>query len=160
VPLAFAVCLTAAGACAQPPPPIEYPAAVSGASTTMVVRGQYEPVALDRVDRVSLESSRLVLHGSLGQAAVALPASVDTTQPTRHWALVTESSAGDTRSLTFTHAESLDDFTLVLPDSPAQFRYGVFADRNGGEVMLFAWGEGERCFWGHVTITRAGSGGR
>jgi hypothetical protein len=129
-------------------------APVTGSSKTVTVRGEYAPVALDRVTGLALENGRLVIRGPSTNVTVDPPASADPAKPVRGWALVTESTSGDTRSLTFTHETTLDDFTIDLPASDAELHYGVLAGRTGGEVMVFAWGEESRSYWGHVTIAR------
>ena len=138
-----------AGAGAQPVP-------VTGTSKTMTVKGQYQPLRIDEVGGVTLKGAQLVVRGSFESVTVDLPPAADPATVTRHWALVTESNLGDRRVLNFTHDESLDDFTLEVPASDGDIRYGVFANRaGGGEVMVFAWGSQARCFWGYVTIDRA-----
>ena len=98
---------------------------LTATSRTLSVNGEYQPVELDRVDRVSIDGSRLILHGEHGTAAVDLPANADPSQANRGWALVTEGEGDQTRTLTFTHEMSLDDFTLELPASPAPLKYDV-----------------------------------
>ena len=142
--LVLSACSRAAG---QPSP-------LSGTSQTLTVRGQYVGVeALDRVERVSIDNGRLVLRGST-TVTVELPPSADPTMPVRHWALLTETDLGRMRAINFTHDESLDEFTIELPASMAPLRFGVFAGRDGAEVMVFAWGDNSRCYWGYVTIAR------
>lgn len=147
--------LVVPGGCSSGSQAVTYPAPLTGSSQTMVVRGQYETVALDRVEGVSLDDGKLTLRGSSASVALAPPASADLSRPTRNWALVTETSAGATRVLTFTHAETLDEFTLELPASEAQIYFGVFGGPADTEVMILTWGQDSRCFWGHVTIARA-----
>jgi hypothetical protein len=141
-------CSTAAGP--------DQPVAISGESKTVTVRGQYQAIGLDRVDRVSIESSKLVLHGSTASVTIDAPASADLKRPTRHWSLVTEASLaeGRRRSITFTHGMELDEFTIELPGSEAPLRFGTFTNPDG-EVMVFAWGADSRSYWGYVTIKGA-----
>ena len=129
------------------------PVAITGESKAVTVRGQYQAIDLDRVDRVSIEGSRLVLHGSAGSIAIDAPASADLQNPTRHWSLVTDATVADgrRRSLTFTHDMRLDEFVLELPASEAPLRFGTFTG-PAGEVMVFAWGSDSRSYWGFVTI--------
>ena len=56
--------------------------------------------------------------------------------------------------MTFTHETTLDDFTLDLPASDAPLRYGTLGGRSGDDVLVFAWGENSKSFWGWVTISR------
>jgi hypothetical protein len=122
----------------------------------VTVRGHYEPVALEQIDRVSVDGGKLVLDGGGASVAVTLPASADTSQPTRHWALTTEREVGTgRRSLTFTHNQSVEDFTVELPIEDAEIRFGVFAGRESGEVMAFAWGQKSKSYWGYLTIMGA-----
>lgn len=126
---------------------------ITGTSKTMTVKGQYQPLQIDEVDGVSLKGAQLVIRGSFESVTVDLPAMADPAKVTRHWALVTESSQGERKILNFTHDESLDDFTLDVPLSEGEIRYGVFVSRTGGEVMLLTWGSNAKCYWGYVTIT-------
>lgn len=128
---------------------------ITGTSATLNVAGEFQPVALDAVERVSIDGGRLVLHGGSDSAAVDLPPAADPSQANRGWALVTDGEDGDTRSLTFTHEMSLDDFTLELPASPAPLKYGSFAGRDGNDVLVFAWGAESRSYWGWVTIRKS-----
>jgi hypothetical protein len=127
-----------------------------GESKTVVVRGQYQRIDLDAVDRVSIDNAKLTFHGTTGSVTVDPPASADLKNPSRHWSLVTEASLAERklRSLTFTHNMKLDEFTLELPASDAPFRFGTFTG-PAGEVMVFAWGQDSRSYWGHVTIQAA-----
>jgi hypothetical protein len=151
VGLASIALLSATSGCAKA---TVYPAPLAGSSTTVVVRGQYAPIALDRVDALSVEDGKLTVHGSAAKVTVDLPATVDVSQPTRHWALITEADTGRARAVTFTHEESLDDFTIELPPGNAPIHYGVFSGRTGDEVMVFAWGAESRSFWGYAAIGR------
>ena len=128
---------------------------VSGTSRTLSVNGEFRPVALDRVDRVSIAGNHLILHGERGTAEVDLPTNADPSQPNRGWALVTEGEGDQTRTLTFTHEMSLDDFTLELPGSAAPLKYGSFAGRDGNDVLVFAWGAESQSYWGWVTIRKS-----
>jgi hypothetical protein len=127
---------------------------ISATSSTHAVRGELVPVALDRVGRVSVDKGKLVLHGSLLTVAVDPPASADVSQPTRVWALTTEAHVDGKRVVTFTHSESVEDFSIELPGSDAELLYGVFPSKTGGEVMVLAWGSETRCYWGYLTIAR------
>jgi hypothetical protein len=133
-----------------------------GASKTMVVKGQYTPLKIDEVDGVSTKNGQLIVRGSFESVTVDLPAAADPSRVVRHWALVTESNLDDRKILTFTHDESLDDFTLELPPTDAEIRYGVFAGHAGDEIMVLTWGREARCYWGYVSISRAAAppGGR
>jgi hypothetical protein len=129
--------------------------ALKGTSHTVVVDGEYSSLALDKVESVSMKDGKLEVKGSFESVAVALPAGADAARPVRHWALVTEANVDDHRLLTFTHDQSLDDFTLALPPGEAEVHYGVFEGRDGAEVMLLTWGADARCYWGYVTIVHA-----
>jgi hypothetical protein len=133
-------------------PAAAQPRALAGTSKTVIVKGQYSSLALDKVDTVSMKDGQLVVRGSFESVAVTLPAAADPTKPVRHWALVTEANVNDRRVLTFTHDESLDDFTLELPPTDAGVHYGVFEGRDGAEVMVLTWGADSKCYWGYVTI--------
>lgn len=146
-PLAAAVVLSA---CAQQVAAQAIPlASVSG---SMPVKGQYQPLRIDEVGGVTLKDGKLVVRGSFENVTIDLPAFVDTTKVVRHWALVTESATETSKILNFTHDQSLDDFTIELPPTDAEIRYGVFANRTGGQVMVLTWGREAKCFWGYLLI--------
>lgn len=127
---------------------------LNGASETMTVKGQYQPLKIDEVDGVSLKNGQLVVRGSFESVAIDLPPIIDVGAVTRHWALVTESNLDNRKVISFTHDELLDDFTLEIPPTEAEMRYGVFAGKSGGEVMVLTWGTDAKCYWGWVTINR------
>jgi hypothetical protein len=127
---------------------------LAGTSKTQTVRGEYNAVAIDQVDGMALREGKLALRGPQTTIAVDLPPSADATKPGRGWALVTETSTGGGRSVTFTHETTLDDFTLELPASDAPLRYGSLAGTGDEDVLVFAWGEDSQCFWGYVIIAR------
>jgi hypothetical protein len=129
-------------------------APLTGMSKTLTVRGEYNAVALDQVDGMSIRDGRLALRGTSATTMVDLPAAADPAQANRGWALVTETTLGDHRSVTFTHETTLDDFTLELPASDAPLRYGSLGGRNGDDVLVFAWGANSRSYWGWVTVVR------
>jgi len=129
-------------------------APLTGQSATMTVRGEYATVALDQVDGMSLRDGRLALRGSSTTTLIDLPPAADATNAGRGWALVTETAAGERRVFTFTHETTLDEFTLELPASDAPLRYGSLGGRNGDDVLIFAWGQEARSYWGYVTIAR------
>jgi hypothetical protein len=130
-----------------------------GTSQTMVVRGTYSRVDLDRVDRLSIEGGKLVLHGSSSTVAIDLPPSADPDQPNRHWTLATEGENDQGRVLTFTHDMSLDDFTIQLPPTEAPIRFGALTGRDGNDVLVLAWGENAQSYHAELTI-QAGPGAR
>jgi hypothetical protein len=132
----------------------EYPAAIAGSSRTHKVGGQYAPLAIDSIERVSIRDGKLVLRGASGEVTVEAPANADLSRPTHDWALTTEAIADGHRVVTFTHSQSVEDFTIELPEADADLRYGVFSAPDGKEVMVFAWGAAGQSFWGHVTIER------
>jgi hypothetical protein len=131
-------------------PAVAQPTPLTGVSRAYDVKGQTQTLALDRVERVALQKGQIVFHGSLLSVTVDPPASADITKPTRYWALTTEGSGDGKRSVTFTHAELVEDFTLELPAAEGEIRYGVFEGPGGAEVMVLAWGS----YWGHVTIRK------
>jgi hypothetical protein len=149
---ALVLVLTLTTACAPAPLSNPGPFPITGTSDDVQVKGEYSSIALDRVDRVSIENGKIVVHGSAGSVALEPPAGADTSQPTRTWALTTETEAGRKRLVTFTHAMSIQDFTIELPEGDDELRYGVFANHQSGEVMVFAWGSNSKSYWGHLTI--------
>ena len=129
-------------------------APLTGASKTLMVRGEYHAVAIDQIDGMTLRDGRLALRGSQATIAVDLPPAADATKAGRGWALVTETVTSGRRSVTFTHETTLDDFTLELPASDAPLRYGSLAGKSGEDFLVFSWGKSSQSFWGWVTITR------
>jgi hypothetical protein len=127
--------------------------AIVGTSKTLAVKGSYSRVALDRVDRLSMEGGVPVIHGSTSAVTAALPEAADPSKPNPHWTLATESDDGRARVLTFTHDMSLDDFTIELPRSDAPLRFGGFSGRNGSDILLLAWGEHNESYQAELTIT-------
>jgi hypothetical protein len=149
----FNVLIACAQPGAQPGAQAEaQPGTIAGTSKTKVIRGEYAPVKLPDVDRVSIEGGKLVLHAAAASVTVELPSGVDTGKPTRNWALTTDADAGDQTAYTFTHAESLDDFTIELPTADGELRYGVFERGSGGEVMALAWAGEGKSYFGWVAI--------
>ena len=142
--LLFAAC---AGAAADRGP-------LTGSSKTLTVRGEFSAVALDQIDGMALRDGKLALRGPQTTIAVDLPPTADATKPGRGWSLVTEATANGHRTVTFTHETTLDDFTLELPASDAPLRYGSLGGLGGDDLLVFAWGENSKSFWGWVTIAR------
>lgn len=126
-------------------------------SEKVTVSGEYKPVAIDSVESMSIENGKLVLHGAAKTVALDLPASADPEQKNRGWALVTEGEGDESRTLTFTHEMTLEDFTLTVPNAPGQVAYGSLGGRDGKDVLLFAYGSGDRAFWGWATIQKRGT---
>jgi len=148
VPLAAVFVLTGcAQAAAQAVP-------LTGVGGSVPVKGQYQPLRIDEVGAVALKDGRLVVRGSFESVTIDLPTFVDTSRVVRHWALVTESASdAGKKVLNFTHDESLEDFTIEVPATDAEIRYGVFANRSGGgDVMVLAWGRDAQCYWAYVVI--------
>jgi hypothetical protein len=120
----------------------------------MRVTGELAPLPLEQVTGLAVEDGKLVVRGEEARVALDPPASADLARPSRRWALVTEAHVDDKRVLVFTHEESLDDFSVELPDSEAPVRFGVFERTGGGEVLVLAWGAAAQSYWGYVAITR------
>jgi hypothetical protein len=128
---------------------------LTGSSKTLTVRGEYSALLLDEVAGMALQDGKLALRdGSTKIVTVELPPMADATKPGRGWSLVTEATADDRRTVTFTHETTLDDFTLELPASDAPLRYGSLGGKSESDVLVFAWGENAKSFWGWVTIAR------
>jgi hypothetical protein len=127
---------------------------LTGTGGSVPVKGHYQPLRIDEVGTVTLKDGRLVVRGSFESVTIDLPPFVDTARVVRHWALVTESLADNGRKvLNFTHDESLEDFTIDVPATDAEIRYGVFANRSGGgDVMVLTWGREARCYWAYLVI--------
>jgi hypothetical protein len=128
---------------------------LTGSSKTLTVRGEYSAVALGEIAGMALQDGKLALRdASKNTVTVDLPPTADPTKPGRGWSLVTEANANDHRMVTFTHETTLDDFTLDLPASDAPLRYGSLGGKTEADVLVFAWGENSKSFWGFVTIAR------
>jgi hypothetical protein len=154
VAIALAATLGGGAACEQAAP--SGPQKLTVASKDYIVRGEYAPVALDRVDALKVEHGHLVLQGAPADVVVDLPAAADPERPARHWALVTDAHVDRHRLFIFTEAESVKDVSIELPDGEAPLHFDVFATRDGGEVLVFATGDrraGSPSVYGHVTIT-------
>lgn len=123
-------------------------------SEKVSITGEYKPVAIDSVDSLTIENGKLVLHGAAKTVSVDLPQNADPGQKNRGWALVTEGEGDDTRTLTFTHEMSLEDFTITVPNAPGQVAYGSLGGRDGKDVLLFAYGGGDKAYWGWATIQK------
>jgi hypothetical protein len=145
--------LLATTACTRPLPE-EGP--LTGTSETVTVTGGYRRLALDAVERMTIENGKLVLHGASSTTAVDLPPTADPAQKNRGWALVTEGAPDDdgVRTLTFTHETSLEDFTIAVPAAEGQVAYGSLGGRDGKDVLLFAYGSGAKAYWGWAVIER------
>ena len=128
---------------------------LTGSSKTLTVRGEYSAVALDEIAGMALQDGKLALRDASKKTVIVdLPPMADSTKPGRGWSLVTEANANDHRTVTFTHETTLDDFTLDLPASDAPLRYGSLGGKSDADVLVFAWGENAKSFWGWVTIKK------
>jgi len=155
--LSLVFLMLAAVACTKPLPE-QGPLPVTGERVT--VTGEYRKVAIDSVERMTIENGKLVLHGAVGTVTIDLPPNADSEQRNRGWALVTEGESTDegTRTMTFTQEMSLEDFTITVPAADGQVAYGSLGGRDGKDVLLFAYGAGSRAFWGWATITKIAAG--
>ena len=146
-----------ATACSPAPLASPGPFPITATSKDVQVKGEYSSIALDRVDRVTIANGKIVIHGAAGSVTVDPPAGADASKPTRTWALTTETEVGRKRLITFTHAMSIQDFTIELPEGDDELRYGVFSTPQAGEVMVLAWGSNSKSYWGYLTIHGASS---
>ena len=142
-------------ACSTPP---DRPGDITGTSATFTIAGKYTPIAIDRVDSISIDDGKMTIHGSSTTLTEDLPAGADPTKPERHWALTTENDSGKTRALTFTHNETIDELTIEIPKGTAEVHYGTLKDAKGNDVLLLAWGEMAHCYWGYATLTPKAAG--
>ena len=128
---------------------------LTGTSKTLTVRGEYSAVALGDIAGMALQEGKLALRDASKKiVTVDMTPMADSTKPGRGWSLVTEGTANDRRTVTFTHETTLDDFTLDLPASDAPLRYGSLGGKSEADLLVFAWGENSKSFWGWVTIER------
>jgi hypothetical protein len=152
--LAFALAASAfVAGCSHPP---EGPVDITGTSAKFVVKGRYEPIALDEVQSITIADGKLVVHGSTATQTIDLPASADATTPDPHWALTTETDASGKHVVVFTQDMSVDDISMELPTANADLHYGTLTGPNGSDVMLLAWGAKSHCYWGYLTIVPKG----
>jgi hypothetical protein len=148
LPIQILILAACAGAAADRGP-------LTGSSKTLTVRGEYSAVALDEIAGMALQDGKLALRDAEKKLAIVdLPPMADAAQAGRGWSLVTEANANGHRTVTFTHETTLDDFTLDLPASDAPLRYGSLGGKSGADVLVLAWGEKSKSFWGWVTIER------
>ena len=131
---------------------------LTGASNTLSVTGAYRRSTVDTVERIAIESGKLIVHGTSGSQSFDLPPSADPDQRNKGWALVTEGEEAGARRLTFTHETSLDDFTIAVPPSEGQVAYGSLGGRDGNDVLLFAYGSASKTYWGWATIAKRAAG--
>ena len=127
---------------------------VTATSDKVTVTGEYQPIALDAVERMTIENGKLVVHGSSGTLTLDLPANANPEQRNRGWALVTEGETEGARTLTFTQEMSLEDFTMEVPAGDGQVAYGSLGGRDGSDVLLFAYGSAPKAYWGWATIRK------
>jgi hypothetical protein len=130
------------------------PQSIHATSKGLTIDGQYTAVALDEVRHIAIEHGKLVLRSDDRTATVDLPADAGDPKTSDQWALVTESKRGNQRALTFTHEQSLEDFTFEVPASDAELHYGTLAGKSGRDMLVFAWGNQDRSYWGYVSIGR------
>lgn len=134
------------------PAPLPDVGALKGTSQKLAVTGEYKPLSVDAVERLTLENGKLVVHGQSTSVTLDAPPAATPEQKTPGWALVTEGESETARSLTFTHEMSLDDFTIEVPPSPGQVAYGTLTGKDKHDVLVFAYGTGSKCYWGWVDI--------
>jgi len=139
-----------AGACTKSLPDA---GPLTATSEKVTAAGAYARVNIESVERITIDSGKLTLHGPSGTVAVDLPANADPGQQNKGWALVTEGEADGARSLTFTQETSLEDFTIAVPPAEGQVAYGSLGGRDGHDVLLFAYGSGSKAYWGWATIS-------
>lgn len=145
----FVISLLFAAACSTPPPDN---GDIVGTSAKFTIQGKFARIDMDAVDSISIDDGKLVVHG-LGMVKEDIPADADPAKPAGHWSLTTETAKGKMRAVTFTHDESLDEFTIDVPGGDSEVHYGTLKSKRGtGEVMLLAWGADKRCYWGYLTI--------
>src|SRR3954452_14727620 len=123
-------------------------------SASAKATGEYKRVDIDSVERISIEDGNLVLHGTGRSVTIDLPANADPDQKNRGWALVTEGEGDGSRTLTFTQENSLEDFSVTLPAAEGQVAYGSLGGRDGRDVVLFAYGSGNKASWGWARIKK------
>jgi hypothetical protein len=133
------------------PAPRRGPTAIEGSSDTLRVSGTYQFLDIDQVDSFAIQNGKLAIKGPSGTVLVDLPPGAGGPKPGQQWVLTTENQTRR-QAQTFTHEQSLDDFTLSLPLDDADLRYGTLAGENGEDLLILAWGKNGRSYWGHVKI--------
>jgi hypothetical protein len=147
------VSLLLTAACSHPLP-AQGP--LTATSDTVTATGEYRQLSIDAVERMTIDEGKLVFHGPSKSVSVDLPPGADASQRNRGWALVTEGETDRARTLTFTQETSLEDFTISVPPGEGQVVYGSLGDRDGGDLLIFAYGSGSQAYWGWVTIKKKG----
>ena len=127
---------------------------LTATSDKVTATGEYRPLNIDAVERMTIEAGKLVVHGPSGTASVDLPGNADPEQRNRGWALVTEGESDQARTLTFTQETSLEDFTIAVPRADGQVMYGSLGGRDGSDVLVFAYGSAPKAYWGYVTVRK------
>ena len=154
----FLLSLALAIACS--PAPRRGPTAIEGSSDARRVSGTYQYLDISQVDTFAIENGKLAIKGPSGTVVVDLPPGAGEPKQGQQWALTTEGQANRRPTQTFTHEQSLDDFTISLPLDGAELKYGTLAGENGEDVLILAWGRNNRSYWGHVRIVRKDAGAR
>jgi len=147
-----AVCVLWLSACSKPAP--SGPVPIVAASTKFDVKGQVFPLSIGQVDGVRIEDGKIVIRGGDQVVTEDIPAGGDPTKPNTHWALTTETALGNQRRITFTQDQSVDDFSIDVPASDAMPHYGVLSGPNNTDVLVLAYGENGRSYWGYATIVK------
>ncbi|HKT79668.1 MAG TPA: hypothetical protein VJP86_05580 [Vicinamibacterales bacterium] len=152
--VSFLIIVSAIAAGCSPPPVPAGPQPLEVTAKGLSVAGSYAAVVLPEVKHIAVNGSRLTLSGDGGSAVVDLPADADAPKTSDQWVLVTESKNRGRRVVTFTHDQSLEDFTMDLPPSDAELHYGTLTAKSGGDILVFAWGDRSPSYWGYVTIKK------
>jgi len=134
--------------------PLPESGTLSTSSSTTTATGEYARVDLDSVERMSIDDGKLVLHGATRSVTLALPPNADADQKNRGWALVTEGEGDGSRTLTFTQENSLEDFSVTVPAADGQVAYGSLGGRDGRDVVVFAYGSGNKAYWGWARVEK------
>jgi len=126
-------------------------------SASATATGEYKRVDIDSVERMSIEDGKLVLHGTGGSLTLDLPANADPDQKNRGWALVTEGEGDGSRTFTFTQETTLEDFSVTVPAAAGRVAYGSLGGRDGRDVVVFAYGSGNKAYWAWANIEKTGN---
>jgi hypothetical protein len=126
-------------------------------SASATATGEYKRVDIDSVERMSIEDGKLVLHGTGGSLTLDLPANADPDQKNRGWALVTEGEGDGSRTFTFTQETTLEDFSVTVPAAAGRVAYGSLGGRDGRDVVVFAYGSGNKAYWAWANIEKKGN---
>ena len=128
-------------------------APLTGSSKTLTVRGEYNAVAIDQIDGMAIRDGRLALRGPQTTVAVDLPPSADADEAGSR---LGAGHRGCRHRRPNRHLHPRNHARRLHAGSARERRAAplrTLGGRNGDDVLVFAWGENSKSFWGWVTIS-------